>query len=366
MLVIDGSNGITFPNNSTQAVGFYGFKNRIINGGMVIDQRNNGSSFLTAAGGQYTVDRWGAYVSQASKLTVGQNYGSVGAPVGFNNYLGGFVTSSATVGSTDRFVLYQGIEGYNIADLQYGTANAKTVTLSFWVYSSLTGTFGGALGNASQNYGYPFTYTISSANTWTQISITIAGPTSGTWGSTNGGGIYVYFGLGVGSSYTNTAGSWYGTTIFGASGATNVISTASATFNITGVQLEVGTQATSFDYRPYTTELQLCQRYFQTPVPFEAGYFATGYAGSSTTSYYPLLFQTKMRTAPTVSYSGSVSNFFVNWLGSTTTGSALTFQSTTSQGTFIAPFTTGSGLTSGQAVIFQGNGSSAIFASAEL
>jgi hypothetical protein len=288
---------------------YYGFKSRIINGAMNIDQRNNGASFLTTAGNQYTVDRWGAYVSQASKLTVGQNYGSVGAPVGFNNYLGGFVTSSATVGSTDRFVLYQGIEGYNIADLQYGTANAKTVTLSFWVYSSLTGTFGGALGNASQNYGYPFTYTISSANTWTQISVTIAGPTSGTWGSTNGGGIYVYFGLGVGSSYTNTAGSWYGTTIFGASGATNVISTASATFYLTGVQLEKGTQATSFDYRPYGTELQLCQRYLPviTTNTTTGGYIGVGSADTTSHVYAFLPYQVPPRVVPTGIYSPSIS-----------------------------------------------------------
>jgi hypothetical protein len=239
-----------------------GFRNRIINGQMVIDQRNAGAS-VTPTDGSYTLDRWQGSASQASKFTVQQNAGSVTPPVGFSNYLGATSSSAYSIGAADYFAIGQLIEGFNTADLGWGTANAKTVTLSFWVRSSLTGTFGGAVQNSAQNRSYPFTYTISSANTWTQISITIAGDTTGTWiGATNGIGIRIKFGLGVGSTYSGTAGAWAASGfIASATGATSVVGTNGATFYITGVQLEVGSTATSFDTRSYGTELALCQRY---------------------------------------------------------------------------------------------------------
>jgi len=237
-------------------------KNRIINGAMVIDQRNAGASITPTTGNTYTVDRWSAQLNVASKYSVQQNAGSVTPPVGFTNYLGATSTSAYSVGATDYFFLQQGIEGYNVADLQWGTANAKTVTVSFWVRSSLTGTFGGNLQNGNGRY-YPFTYTISSANTWTQISFSVAGDTTGTWGSTNGNGIYIGFGLGVGSTYSGTAGSWSSSTYFSATGATSVVGTNGATFYITGVQLEVGSSATGFEYRMYSTEFANCQRYYE-------------------------------------------------------------------------------------------------------
>jgi len=234
-----------------------GFKNRIINGAMTIFQR--GAS-VTSSG--YSVDRWSYTASQSSKGTANQ---SSTAPAGFVNSLSFTSSSAYSVGSGDYFLFYQGIEGLNIADLGWGTANAKTVTLSFWVQSSLTGIFGGALNNGQgSSYAYPFTYTISSANTWTQISITIAGPTSGTWVTNNGTGVQVAFGLGCGSSFSGTAGSWSANNYFSATGATSVVGTSGATFYITGVQLEVGTTATNFDFRSIGTELSLCQRYYQT------------------------------------------------------------------------------------------------------
>jgi len=243
------------------ASGVTGFKNRIINGQMVLDQRNAGVLINPAVAG-YTVDRWYYYQSQTSKGTIGQNAGSVTPPVGFTNYLGFTSTSAYSINSTDQFFIQQAIEGFNFADLGFGSANAKTVTLSFQVYSSLTGTFGGALQNSAANRNYPFTYTISSANTWTSISITIVGDTTGTWLTTNGTGIKVVFSLGSGTSQSAAAGAWTGTSfITSATGATSVVATNGATFYLTGVQLEVGSTATSFDYRPYGTELALCQRY---------------------------------------------------------------------------------------------------------
>jgi hypothetical protein len=239
-------------------------RNRIINGAMVIDQRNAGASVTNIAGGVWSVDRWRAYGSQASKFTVQQNAGSVTPPVGFSNYMGFTSSSAYSVGSGDFFFAYQTVEGFNWADLNWGTANAKTVTLSFWAYSSLTGTFGGSLRNYAQTYSYPFTYTISSANTWTQVSITIAGPTSGTWtGATNDGAVQLSFNLGTGSTYSGTAGSWSANNYISATGATSVVGTNGATFYITGVQLEVGSSATGFEYRQYGQELALCQRYYE-------------------------------------------------------------------------------------------------------
>jgi hypothetical protein len=266
-VTINGSSGLTFNDGSTQNTspftGGLGFRNRIINGDFRIDQRNAGAS-VTPTDGSYTLDRWNYQGSAASKVTIQQ---STTAANGFVNSLLVTSTSAYSVGSGEFFNVRQLIEGYNIADLGWGTANAQPVTLSFWVRSSLTGTFGGALTNSAFNRSYPFTYTISAANTWEQKSITVAGDTSGTWLTTNGLGIRVQFGLGVGSTYSGTAGAWAAAGYISATGATSVVGTNGATFYITGVQLEKGSTATSFDYRPYGTELSLCQRYFEMSFP---------------------------------------------------------------------------------------------------
>jgi hypothetical protein len=314
-IILDGSNGITTPmyngtisaNTVTPSVNM---KNRIINGAMVIDQRNAGASVTQTTSAPYTLDRWYAFGSQNSKFTVQQNAGSVTPPVGFINYLGATSSSAYTVGSSEQFNIAQPIEGLNITDLAWGTANAKTVTLSFQVYSSLTGTFGGSLRNSSTNYSYPFSYTISSANTWTSISITITGATSGTWLTTNGVGIYVNFSMGAGSTLSGTAGSWSSNNYTSATGATSVVGTNAATFYITGVQLEVGSSATSFDYRPYGTELALCQRYYANTyntgvaVGSVSNYGAVSRLLDATTSYASLSWclPVKMRVTPTSTY----------------------------------------------------------------
>jgi hypothetical protein len=272
---------------------YTGFKNRIINGAMVIDQRNAGASG-TATG--YTVDRWSYNATQSSKGTWQQNAGSVTPPVGFKNYLGFTSSSAYSVVAGDYFAFQQIIEGYNIADLAWGTANAQTVTLSFWVRSSLTGTFGGAIQNSGLGQMYPFSYTISAANTWEQKSITIAGSVSSTWLSTNGAGLYLVLSLGAGSTWSQTAGAWTTNLAFTATGATSVVGTNGATFYITGVQLEKGSTATSFDYRPYGTELQLCQRYYQLVSGFVCASGTSGLTGCGSS----IMFKTEMRTSPSV------------------------------------------------------------------
>jgi hypothetical protein len=254
--ITDSSGGVLAPSSSV-------FRNRIINGAMSISQGAAGATITPAVTSAYAtnypVDRFQVIVGAASKLTTAQ---SSTAPTGFN--FSTLITSSSayTVGSGEVFVISQNIEGFNTADLAFGTASAASITLSFWVRSSLTGTFGGSVQNSASNRSYPFTYAISSANTWEKKTVSIAGDTSGTWiGATNGIGLRVNFGLGVGSTYSGTAGAWAGSDYDSATGATSVVGTSGATFYITGVQLEKGTTATSFDYRP--NELQLCQRYFE-------------------------------------------------------------------------------------------------------
>ena len=292
------------------STGYYGFKNRLINSAMVIDQRNAGAS-VTPTDGTYTLDRFIYNATQTSKVTIQQNAGAVTPPAGFTNYLGVTSSSSYSIGSGDFFTVGQRIEGFNTADLNWGTASAATVTLSFWVRSSLTGTFGGSITNSAINRSYPFTYTITSANTWEQKSVTIAGDTSGTWiGATNGIGLRVYFGLGVGSSFSGAAGSWSGSANLSASSTVSVVGTSSATFYITGVQLEKGSTATSFDYRPYGTELVLCQRYCQVIRSTSANIFlANGFCYSSTAALVSYVYPVTPRVPATGVAVNAAGNF---------------------------------------------------------
>jgi hypothetical protein len=292
----------------------FGFKNRIINGSMVLDQRNAGASITPTSTGAltYGLDRWGTFGAQASKFSVQQNAGAVTPPAGFTNYLGITSLSSYSVLATDNFTLNQEIEGFNTADLAWGTANAQTVTLSFWVRSSLTGAFGGSLRNSDNNRSYPYSYTISAANTWEQKSVTIAGDTSGTWLTNNGRGIRLAFGLGVGSNFSGTAGSWSASNLIAPTGATSVVGTNGATFYITGVQLEKGSTATSFDFRSIGTELALCQRYFyQLGGTNSFTVFGTGLVQSSTNVEIILNNPVTMRALPTASNTSPLSDFVV-------------------------------------------------------
>jgi hypothetical protein len=308
-VTIGTDQNVTFA-GSINAPNSFGFKNRIINGAMVIDQRNAGASVTQSSSVDvFPVDRFKINGNQNAKFTAQQNAGSVTPPTGFTNYLG--ITSSAatTVGSSDYFLLTHNVEGFNAADLGWGAAGASTVTMSFWVRSSLTGTFGGAIANSAFNRSYPFTYTISAANTWEQKSITIAGDTTGTWLKTNGTGLNIQFGLGVGSTYSGTAGAWAGAGYISATGATSVVGTNGATFYLTGTQLEKGSTATSFDYRPYGTELALCQRYYYTSS-------ALSNTNDTTFNYFNVSniagvtkFAVSMRTAPTLTaYNGATAN----------------------------------------------------------
>jgi len=311
-ITVSSSQAVAINGNNISADNSLGFRNRIINGAMVIDQRNAGAS-ATLSNTGYSLDRWQTYLSPSGKYTVQRNAGSVTPPVGFTNYLGVTSTSAYSVSGGDYQAIVQPIEGYNVADLGFGTANAKTVTVSFWVRSSLTGTFGGALANNGASRSYAYTYTISAANTWEQKSVTIAGDTAGTWNSTNGPGIVLLFGLGVGTTYSGTAGSWASANYMTATGATSVVGTNGATFYITGVQLEVGSVATPFERRPFGTELSLCQRYFTKLDGGGASLQGFIPSGISERQFY-VYYKQSMRTAPTMTLtmsSGSISTQFI-------------------------------------------------------
>jgi len=326
------------------------FRNKLINGNMVIDQRNAGASVTaTAVGGvNYVLDRFGYSASQASKFTVQQNAGSVSPPAGFTYYLGVTSSSAYSVVSGDYFGIRQRIEGFNVADLAWGTASASPVTLSFWVRSSLTGTFAGSLANSAENRSYPFTYTINSANTWEYETITIAGDTSGTWLTTSGIGIQLNFSLGTGTTYSGTAGAWAGSTLLSATGATSVVVTNGATWYVTGVQLEAGTTASPFEYRPYTTELQLCQRYLPAVLNITAGQtFAVGMCISTTAGYGFIPLPVTARVPPTgVTFTGGNTAVY-NSSGTAISLGSIGFSTATTQ-TATLSFG-GSGLSAGNA-----------------
>jgi hypothetical protein len=332
---ISGTNGVTFPDSSLQAAAAspYVLKNRIINGDMRIDQRNAGASFNTTAGAAntYSVDRWRIRGDNEGIMTVQQ---VTDAPTGFTNSLKILTqTVDSSIGSTQVYAVNQLIEGYNTADFGWGTASAKTITLSFWVKSSLTGTFGGAIKNNAQTRAYPFTYTISSANTWEQKTITITGDTSGTWETTTSAGVWVNFSMGAGEDRLGTAGAWANSVVFGATGETSLISTLNATWQITGVQLEQNTTATPFERRLYGQELANCQRYYEKSyelltAPGANTSIGVVHVSAASNGFGDMLtmikFNVEKRTAPTMTFyreDGTSGSWNMERSGSNTTPS---------------------------------------------
>jgi len=290
-------------------------RSKIINGAMVIDQRNAGASVaVSGSGSAYSTDRWSGFNSSDGAFTLQQ---VTDAPTGFTHSLKFTTTTAdASLGSTQHVGLRQMIEGYNVSDLAFGSSDAKTVTVSFWVKSSLTGAFGGALLNAAENRSFPFSYTINSADTWEYKTVTITGDTTGSWSTGNSTGFRLTFGLGVGSSYSGTAGAWTSSAYtYSVTGAVSVIGTLNATWQITGVQLEVGDTATPFEHpRSYSDELARCQRYFERRGTDVANWEFISDAGqlTSATNYQcAVRFNEQMRAPPTMSVTGTVSNLKV-------------------------------------------------------
>jgi hypothetical protein len=287
---------------------YTGFKNRIINGAMVIDQRNSGASVSIATTSDvYTLDRWAAAGQSADGVFTVQQDTTV--PTGYKNSMKITVTTAdSSIGASQYYLMQQNIEGLNLPDLNWGTANAQTVTLSFWVRSSVTGTFGGSLRGSftTSTRSYPFSYTINSANTFEYKTITILGDTSGTWATDNSAGIRLTFSMGDGSSRLGTSGTWATANYTGVTGQTNLIATNSATWYVTGIQVEKGSTATSFDYRPYGTELQLCQRYYEIIAPVQSSFLISVNATAGSQEFEFLVkYLVLKRATPTVTRIGT-------------------------------------------------------------
>jgi hypothetical protein len=287
-----------------------GFRNRILNGGMVIDQRSAGASVTPSNEVvTYITDRFYFIRNSSTSPTLQQ---STDAPAGFTNSL---LFTNASTGTTPTYAqVVQNIEGFNTADLGWGTANAQAITLSFRVKSSLTGTFSVAFRNSATNRSYVTTYTISAANTWETKTVTIPGDTSGTWLTNNGIGISLVYRFG-GSGGTSSTDQWTATGDAFASGSVNVMGTANATWQITGVQLEAGSVATPFERRPFGTELALCQRYFSKLDNNGSGSspIASGIQSSTTAGVLVTNYPVTMRAKPTAIISNIQATDYIAW-----------------------------------------------------
>ena len=310
VLAADGS--ATANLSSVNGGPIAGSRNRIINGDMRIDQRNAGASVsVNSASSPYCPDRFEARIQQATAGMTAQQ--STTVPAGFINSLLMTVTNTTAPAAGNRVHIRQIIEGFNVADLGWGSASAQTVTLSFWVRSSVTGTYGVGFINSAENRSYVGTYIVNTANTFEYKTITLPGDTSGTWITNNGNGIRLVFDLGSGTSFNATANTWVAQEACRTSGCVNFQQNSGATFYITGVQLEPGSTATPFERRSYGQELALAQRYYQ--VFGDLNLTISGRSTNAATTVMPIVFRTTMRTAPTVA-------------GTLTVGSGLSFSST--------------------------------------
>jgi hypothetical protein len=282
-----------------------GRRNLIINGAMNVSQRGTSAVTIPYNSETYVVDRFCHYESGGGAFTAQQ---VADAPAGFVNSLKITVTTSDTsVGSGEYYWSQQQIEGYQTIPLAWGTADAKPLTISFWVKSSITGTFGAALANGAFNYSYPFTYDINSANTWEYKTLTVVGPTAGTWPTNNTRSLRIYFDHGSGDNYTSAYnGQWVSAGRNNATGGVGLINTLNATWQITGVQFELGKVATPFEHRSYGEELAACQRYYYTGgVNGGRTGVCAGYTSSDTSVRWTFITPVNMRASPTYSAGGS-------------------------------------------------------------
>ena len=344
-----------------------GTRNKIINGDMRIAQRGTGAVTIS---NDFPVDRFAVQNSTDGAFSAQQDSS---APAGFTSSVRVTITTAdASLTTTQNLAFRQFIEGSNVDDFSWGSAAAQTVTLSFWVRSSLTGTFSGSIVNNAADRSFPFTYTISTADTWEKKTVTITGDTTGTWLTNIDIGLRIYFSLGAGPDVVGTANQWNAALDFGATGETALVGTLNATWYITGVQLEAGTVATPFERRSYGQELSLCQRYYyritrDASVDMRVG---VGQAIGTGTGDYFINFPTTMRVRPTaLEQSGTAADYQVTRSnGSFIVGSAIpTFQQSFPNGSTIRQ-SVPTGLSAGNSSLYglQNTGNGFLGWSAEL
>ena len=280
-------------------------RNYIGNGTFQVDQRNNGSAVTPAGGQTYTLDRWRAInPSGISPSPYSVQQVSADLPPGFNYGTKITVDSVTSVTSAQQFFYGTNFEAYDLGYWEYGTSNALTTTLSFYVRSSVTGTYCISLTNNANTRSFVSEYTISSANTWEYKTIVIPGDTSGTWPSMgNSRHSFFQFDLGAGSNFNGTNGSWVDGNKRGTSGSVNFVSQAvGSTFMLTGVQLELGSKATPFEHESYGQTLAKCQRFFNTSF--------VGEAGPNNTSNIGIILEGGGITGATTSFLGAAAVYF--------------------------------------------------------
>jgi len=327
-IAIDASGHVQIDGQQLPTAGALSSRNRIINGAMVHDQRNAGSSVtINSSNALYSLDRFQSRIEQATAaMTVQQ---STTAPAGHAYSLLHTVTNTTAPAAGNRVHTRQIIEGYNIADLGWGSANAQTITLSFWVRSSVTGLFGVGFINSAENRSYVGTYTVNTADTFEYKTITVDGDTSGTWLTNNSNGIRVTFDLGSGTNFNATsADAWEAKEACRTSSCVNFQQNSGATLYLTGVQLEVGEKATPFEHRSYGDELARSERYYQVA---EGGYFGPSVNGANNAG--KIYFRTVMRAAATVTHLSALRN-----LGSWTVGAPIGFYMTTDGARYAHPY----------------------------
>ena len=278
----------------------------IINGDMSVSQRGYTSATAIGSSNAYNLDRYIGREVTDGGLNVEQ---STTAPTGFKNSLKVTVSSADSSLSADqRAYLLTKIEGNRVAQLAFGTSDARKITLAFYIRASVTGTFSGSITNEAENRSFPFTYIINSVDTWERKVVNIDADTSGTWDTDNTTGLEIYFSLGMGSTYSGTAGSWAGAQYFAATGATNLIATNAATWHLTGLQLEVGefdsTSVPSFPFESFSNSLLKCQRYYKEIIRSLGSdtQIANGVM-YTTTDFYGVFYlgSLQMRATPTIS-----------------------------------------------------------------
>jgi hypothetical protein len=279
------------------------FRNRIINGDMLIDQRKTNAT----ANGNYSVDRWQFIKINDASETVAR---ASDAPTGtgllysLRNTVG---TGDPVIASTQYSGLITVIEGYNVADLAFGTSLAKDVTVGFWIRSSVTGVYTGNLSNSDASRICPFNFTINAANTWEFKTVNLPGCPDGVWDKVNGGGLTFRVYAAIGSSYLGgTSGIWNSALQYGSGSPVNGIASNGNIFAITGVQVEAGPYLTPYQFLPFQTQLALCQRYYEKSYNYDVQpgtntsvgrVVLTGSSDSGSNLYIPISFKVTKRTA---------------------------------------------------------------------